>query len=90
MDKRSSIYSDNFSFVKKFVSGLNPSDAASFQRSQEVFIGKILQRILNLIKGHFKILLEAITELETSGLFLHDALLVLEKVKNELNCVPVR
>ena len=60
------------------------------QSSQEAFKSQTLKKDFNLTKAHFKILSEAITELEMSGLFLHDPLLVLEKVKNELSCAPVK
>ena len=81
-------YATHLSAVREIVSGLDPDDAASIQRGQEILKRKTLEQDLAFLRAHFSFLPAKLKLFETSCESLSNTLQLLESVKSHLQAVP--
>ena len=72
--------------VKAFIQEL-PNDSRAIESSKTLFEDETIAQNLALIKTNFKVLKEAITELEERQLLIN-AINIIKKVKNSLTLEP--
>ncbi|KAJ3650189.1 hypothetical protein Zmor_021891 [Zophobas morio] len=81
-------YADHFHVLKQVVMSLEATDAQCIKKAQEFLNKANVKNELLYIKTHFKIIADAIEQLETIGLKLNQSVEIVEKVYTSLKNTP--
>lgn len=77
-------FCEHFEILKDIISGLNRDDATSIEKAQDLFNDSDMKLNLIYIYANFGTLPISITQLETSGLSLHDSIQIVKEVENKI------